>query len=52
MPKLLTSNFRKVVRKVVWQHTEGVVGSVIIIGFVANLPGFPAAKNFRKSVKN
>ena len=44
--KKRTSNFRKVVR----QHTEGVVGSITC--FVGNLLGFPAVKEFWKSVKN
>jgi len=43
----ITSYFGKVVR----QLTEGMVGS-IIMGFVGNLPGFPAVKEFWKSVKN
>jgi len=37
----ITSYFGKVVR----QLTEGMVGS-IIMGFVGNLPGFPAVKEF------
>ena len=45
--KTRTSNFRKVV----WQHTEGMVESIIWI-FVGNLPLFPAVKEFWKSVKN
>jgi len=41
MPKLV-SNFRKIVR----QRWE------MLYGFVGNLPGFPAVKEFGKSVKN
>ena len=36
-----TSNFRKVVR----QHTEGMVGKYYM-GFAGNLLGFPAVKEF------
>ena len=45
--KTRTSNFRKVVR----QHTEGLVGSIIWVLF-GNLPGFPAVKELWKSVKS
>jgi len=45
VPKLGTSNFRKVVR----QRTEG---GKYYMGFVTNLPGFPVVKEFGKSVKN
>jgi len=41
LPQFHTSKFHKVVR----QHTEGMVGN-IIMGFVENLPGFPAVKKF------
>jgi len=40
LPQIRTSNFRKAV----WQHTEGMVGS--IIRFVGNLLLFPAVKKF------
>jgi len=46
MPKLGTSNFRKVVR----QHAEG--GGKYYMSFVGNLLGFRAVKEFWKSVKN
>jgi len=39
--KTRTSNFRKVVR----QHTEGMVG-MYYMDFVGNLPLFPAVKEF------
>ena len=39
--KTRTSKFRKVVR----QHSEGMVGS-IYTDFVGNLSGFPAVKEF------
>ena len=47
LPQFHTSNCRKVVR----QHTEGMVGS-ILHGFCCKLLGFPAVKEFWKSVKN
>ena len=45
--KTRTSNFRKVVR----QHTEGMVG-MYYMDFVGNLPLFPAVKEFWKYIKN
>jgi len=43
-----TSDFRKVVR----QYTEGVLCWEILHGFAVNFLGFPAVKEFWKSVKN
>jgi len=46
--KTQTSTFRKVVR----QHTEGMMGSIYMSFVVENLPDFPAVKEFWKSVNN